>query len=89
MDPVRYFPFNVAWQISDGTRSVPVAAAQTALEAALRRRWPAEWQTQVGELWAKLALNECLEYCASPWTTTGSERGWATRPAWSSAPGTA
>jgi hypothetical protein len=61
-DPARYFPFQVAWQISDGGRRVRVADAQAALETALRGSWSDEWHAERAELWTKIALNECLEY---------------------------
>lgn len=60
--PARYYPSSVRWQTSDGSRSVAVSEAQTAIELALRATWPDHWHSEVGPLWAKLALNECLEY---------------------------
>jgi hypothetical protein len=60
--PVRYFTYQVGWQIRDGDRSVDVASAQSVLEDSLRASWSSSWRAQRDDLWRRLALAECLEY---------------------------
>ncbi len=64
LDPARFFRMKVSWYVTgEAGGGVLIAAAAAELEQRFRHGgWPAHWHDEVGPLWLKLALHECLRY---------------------------